>query len=331
MIDRGIPARPRPLLERRVLFFGGKGGVGKTTVASAFAVAAADAGLKTLLVSTDPAHSTSDVFERSVGPEPTPITEHLFALEIDPEREAEQYVNDVKARIADATPPRLVAEVERQIDIARVSPGAEEAALFDRFTRLLEHDGAFYDRIIFDTAPTGHTLRLLALPEHMTLWMSGLISRRKKVNALGRMWRTVAGAAAGSDVVRDDPVLAALTERRHRFEHARTVMTDRAQTAFVFVIVPERLPILETERALRVLEKYGIPVGGVIVNRILPDVDETFIKKRRQREAEYLRTIETTFEAVPLLHLPLFETDIAGLAALRALAAVLPPSERLAS
>lgn len=317
----------RPLLDRRVLFFGGKGGVGKTTLASTFAVLAADRQLKTLLVSTDPAHSTSDVFDEDIGPEPTALTDHLFAMEIDPEREAAQYVQEVKGRIAESTPPRLVNEVERQIDIARVSPGAEEAALFDRFTRLLEQDGRFYDRIIFDTAPTGHTLRLLTLPENMSVWMSGLISRRKKVNALSKMWRNVAGAAAGSDTKTTDPVLDALHERRHRFERAREVMTDPEQTGFVFVIVPERLPILETKRAVETLAKYHIPVGAIIVNRVLPDVDEPFVARRRQREAGYLNTIADTFTGVPLFRLPLLDRDVVGIQGLRALADLLPDEQ----
>ncbi len=317
----------RPLLDRRVLFFGGKGGVGKTTLASTFAVLAADQQLKTLLVSTDPAHSTSDVFDADVGPEPTGLTDYLFAMEIDPEREAAQYVQDVKARIAESTPPRLVNEVERQIDIARVSPGAEEAALFDRFTRLLEQDGRFYDRIIFDTAPTGHTLRLLTLPENMTVWMSGLISRRKKVNALSKMWRNVAGAAAGSQTTTADPVLDALHERQHRFERARDIMTDPEQTGFVFVIVPERLPILETERAVGTLAKYQIPVGAIIVNRVLPDIDEPFLARRRERESGYLDTIANTFKDVPLFRLPLLDRDVVGIAGLRLLADLLPEAE----
>ena len=192
-------ARPRRILDREVVFFGGKGGVGKTTLAATMALQAAREGLRTLLVSTDPAHSTSDVLETSLGGEAREVRPRLWALEIDPAEEADRYIEDVKARIADTTPPRLMAEVERQIDIARVTPGAEESALFDRFTRIAEEAGHAYDRLIFDTAPLGHTLRLLALPELMGAWISGLISRRRKVNVLGRMWRNVAGAAAGSE------------------------------------------------------------------------------------------------------------------------------------
>jgi arsenite-transporting ATPase len=307
----------------RVLFFGGKGGVGKTTLAAAYAVAAADAGTKTLLVSTDPAHSTSDVLETALGPEPQPVTEGLWAIEIDPEQEADRYVADVKARIADTTPPRLWAEVERQIDIARVSPGAREAALFDRVARILETE-TDYDRLIFDTAPTGQTLQLLSLPEMMQAWMSGLIGRRKKLNVAARMWRNVAGAVkpeGGHDAQQDsDPVLTALEARRNRFMRTRTVLTDAAQTAFHFVVIPERLPILETERAVAVLRQYEIPVGDVFVNRVLPgDAEGAFVARRRERQEEYLARIGAAFADRAVHYVPLFDRDIVGLSALRAL------------
>jgi len=265
------------LLSRRVTFFGGKGGVGKTTIAAATALDAADSGLRTLLVSTDPAHSTGDIFELEFGDEATSVTSSLDVLELDPDREAERYIETVKDRMAEAVPPRLVAEVERQIDIARVSPGAGEAALFERFARVLEESGE-YRRIVFDTAPTGHTLRLLGLPEQMTAWMSGLIQRRRKVGSLGRMWRNAAGAAASERRSRpgewsadapeaQDPLLAALVERRDRFIRARSVLTDPAQTSFIFVVTPRRLPVLETARAVTTLQKYGIPIGGIVLNR----------------------------------------------------------------
>ena len=181
------------LLDRRVLFFGGKGGVGKTTVAAAFALRAARQAKRTLLVSTDPAHSTSDILEVQLDSEPTIVEENLWAMEIDPETETQAYIDDVKERISESIAPRLVKEVERQIDVARMSPGAEESAVFERFAKILCDEDYQFDRYVFDTAPTGHTIRLLSLPELMTVWISGLISQRRKVNVLGKMWRNVAG------------------------------------------------------------------------------------------------------------------------------------------
>ncbi|MFQ5550005.1 MAG: ArsA family ATPase [Gemmatimonadales bacterium] len=309
--------------DRPILFFGGKGGVGKTTLAAATAIDFAGDGLTTLLVSTDPAHSVSDILEMSVGNSPTAIADRLSAIEIDPEVEADRYIDDVKAQIGAITAPRLLAEVERQIDVARVSPGAEESALFERFARIIEDGG--YDRIVFDTAPTGHTLRLLSLPELMTGWITGLIDQRKKHNLLGTMWRNVTPLAARAEP--DDPVLASLTRRRDMFVRARRQLTDPIRTGFVFVVTPERLPVLETEKAVAVLDKWNIPIVAVVINRVLPDRDMGFyMESRRGREKEFLARIESSFQSHPLFKVPLFERDLSGMddvkEALRAMTAV---------
>lgn len=322
-------ARPRRILDREVVFFGGKGGVGKTTLAATMALEAACEGHRTLLVSTDPAHSTSDVLETRLGGTAREVHPRLWALEIDPAEEADRYIDDVKARIADSTPPRLMAEVERQIDIARVTPGAEESALFDRFTRIAEDAGHAYDRLIFDTAPLGHTLRLLSLPELMDAWISGLISRRRKVNVLGRMWRNVAGAAAGAEDSGEDPVLGALTERQARFRHARALITDPHRTGFVFVVTPEHLPVAETERSVKMLDKYGIPVAAIFLNQVVPeDADGTLLGARRERQREYADRVRRSFSRYPVHAIPLFDGRLHGLEALERLAGTLPMSER---
>ncbi len=280
-------------------------------------------GHRTLLVSTDPAHSTSDVFACSLGPDPTSVAPNLDAMEIDPVVEADRYIAEVKKRIADSTPPRLAAEVERQIDVARVTPGAEESALFDRFTRIVEFLGERYDRILFDTAPLGHTLRLLSLPELMGTWISGLIARRRQVNVMGRMWRTVAGAAASSDSV-GDPVLEALQERRDRFERARTLITDVRRTGFIFVVIPEHLPVAETERAVRTLSRYRIPIAAILVNQVSEAKENGVGVGLREREAKYLERIRTSFRDYPVGLIPVIDGDLHGMDGLRRLIAALP-------
>ncbi len=306
------------LLGRRVTFVGGKGGVGKTTIAAALAVTGADEGKRTLLVSTDAAHSTGDVLEADLGPEIRRVADRLDAIELDPSREADAYISDVKDRLAEAVPPRLAAEVERQIDAARVAPGAEEAALFERFARLLEASPD-YDRVVFDTAPTGQTLRLMSLPELMTVWMGGLIRRRRQVGTVGRMWRRVAGAEAGSaDPGAADPVLEALERRRDLFVGARAVMTDASRAGFLFVVTPERLPVRETARALDALGRHGIPVLGLVVNQVVPEgAEDPFFAGLRARQAGLLEEIDREFADLRRWRVPLRGTDVVGLAALR--------------
>jgi arsenite-transporting ATPase len=258
--------------------------------------------------------------ECELGSDPQPVLPNCWAVEIDPGREADEYIAEVKARVGDSAPPRLHSEVNKQIDAARVSPGAEEAAVFDRFTRIIDSSAGEYDQVVFDTAPTGQTLRLISLPELMTAWITGLVGQRKKVNALGRMWRNVAGAAAGDAPKDDDPVLAALEDRKNRFHRVRQLLTDRSRTAFVFVLIPERLPILETQRAVAMLSKYGIPVEAMLVNRVLPSEQTgAFLERRKKREAKYLQLARETFGPYPLYMVPLSDRDVVGLTALRRL------------
>ncbi len=313
-----------PFPDRWISFFGGKGGVGKTTMAAMAALRLAKRGHKTLLVSTDPAHSTSDILRTTLKDTPTEVADRFWGLEINPEREANDYIERVKDRIAEAAPPRLLGEVYRHVDLARVSPGAAEAALFDRFARLIDHEGANYDRIVFDTAPTGQTLRLLSLPELMTTWMTGLVKRRRKINALTKMWRNVAGT---EDVVpaEGDVLVDTLANRRDRFARVRDVLTDTSQTAFIFVVIPMRLPIWETERAVQALTTHGVPVGAVVVNQVIPPdpgstaragPDASFLKSRRERQAEHLAQVSQKLGNWVLLQVFLQESDPVGLDAL---------------
>ena len=300
-------------LDRRILFFGGKGGVGKTTCATAFALLASEAGQRTLLVSTDPAHSTGDILETELGPSERRITEHLWALEIDSEKAAAEYIDRVRIHLLRVAPEHLRAEMERQVEIARVSPGAEEAALFDRVAELVLTVHDQYDLVVFDTAPTGHTLRLLTLPELLQAWIDGLLERRKRVNELSTMWRqmTVGGSP---DEETTDPVEKILTARRRKFFQMRELLLSPGETAFVFVLLAERLPILETAKAVDMLRRFKVPVGGLVVNRILPESSggHPFLAARKEQEQRYMIEIEETFPDLPRIELPLLPHDVVG-------------------
>ena len=154
---------------------------------------------KTLVVSTDPAHSLADIFSLSIGPEIKRLDDNLYALEIDAELESRKYTDRIKTQLPKGISPVIVEEIQRQIDAAYVSPGSEEAAIFDKFVEIVEDRGQEYDRIIFDTAPTGHTLRLLSLPELLGGWMDSLIKKRKQALGLMRMIH------AGNEVKKKEP------------------------------------------------------------------------------------------------------------------------------
>lgn len=299
--------------EKKFIFFGGKGGVGKTTCSSAFSKCCAKTGDKTLLVSTDPAHSLADIFGIVIGPEIVLLEENLYGIEIDADLERNKYSERIKAQLTTGISPVIIEEIQRQIDAANVSPGSEEAAIFDKFVEIIEEKGDEFDRIIFDTAPTGHTLRLLSLPELMGGWMDSLIDKRKK--ALGLMRMINSGSKAQRDVIDNDPILSILEKRRNKFEKARNILIDSENMEFIFVINPEKLPILETKKAIDVLTKYRIPVAGVVVNRTIPDEfchGNEFWSKRKLVERQYMDIINTDFAGKILTILPLLDEDIKG-------------------
>ena len=299
--------------EKKFIFFGGKGGVGKTTCSSAFSKCCAKTGDKTLLVSTDPAHSLADIFGIVIGPEIVLLEENLYGIEIDADLERNKYSERIKAQLSTGISPVIIEEIQRQIDAANVSPGSEEAAIFDKFVEIIEEKGDEFDRIIFDTAPTGHTLRLLSLPELMGGWMDSLIDKRKK--ALGLMRMINSSSKVQRDAIDNDPVLSILEKRRSKFEKARSILIDSDNMEFIFVINPEKLPILETKKAIDVLTKYRIPVAGVVVNRTIPDEfchDNEFWGKRKLVERQYMDIINTEFEGKILTILPLLAEDIKG-------------------
>ncbi|WP_337020067.1 ArsA family ATPase [Oceanobacillus massiliensis] len=290
--------------EEKILFIGGKGGVGKSTSAAAIALKSAAQGKKTLLVSTDPAHNIGDIFNETIGGATKKITENLFAVEIDPEIETEKYIKSVKGTIKGIVQSSMMEEVNRQLDAAKVSPGADEAALFDKLIAIILEETGDFDRIIFDTAPTGHTIRMLSLPELMGIWIEGLLQKRKKTND------NYSQLLNDGEPI-EDPIYDVLRERQERFSKVREILLDDHQTGFIFVLNPERLPILETEKAIELLNKYHLQVNTLIVNKILPEsVEGKFLEKRKEQEKMYVTMIEGTFAKQELVYVPLFSGDI---------------------
>lgn len=290
----------------KILFFGGKGGVGKTSCSSAFAVAKAKGGHRVLLVSTDPAHSISDLFNVKIGSKVMNLRENIDALEIDPQKEADDYIKEIKGNMSRLVSPIILDEMNKQLDAAKVSPGSHESALFDKMIQIINETSELYDYIIFDTAPTGHTVRLLSLPELLGAWMDSLLKKRRKSIALTKMVRRVKGEKEASE----DPIITILNRRKENLEKARRIMMDEDNLGFVFVMNAERLPIEETKKAVDLLKKYKIPVKYLIVNRILPESEDAFWKEKKAQEQVYLEEIDREFNVGKVYKIPMFLQDM---------------------
>jgi arsenite/tail-anchored protein-transporting ATPase len=327
------------LLSRRLVWVGGKGGVGKTTVSAALGVLAASRGKRCLIVSTDPAHSLGDVFAKTLDDKPRRLLPNLDALEIDPDVEVEAHLARVTEQMRGFAAPQMMAELERQMQLTRQSPGTQEAALLERIARLITDTQSDYELIIFDTAPTGHTLRLLTLPEAMAAWTEGLLAHNRKSEQLGKVLKHLA-PRSGRDLATpfDDPtedglsgldkrtrdVAQTLLERKRLFHQARRRLQDPGYSGFLFVLTPERLPILETARAVATLADVRIPVTAALVNRVIPpEADGDFLQQRRVQEAAYLKRIDEELGHLPRPRLPWLPTDVQGLEVLEQIATLL--------
>ena len=278
----------RELFAHHVIFVGGKGGVGKTTVAAALGVEAAARGHTCLVVSTDPAHSLGDIFDTPIGEEETSLAERLTGLEIDPDRHAERHIETIKAQMKALVHPRLYDEIDRQLNLAKHAPGATEAALLERVAELMGDSGSRFDLVVFDTAPSGHTVRMLSLPEVMGAWTDGLLRHRQRSSRLSAALRHLGGGAVKGDDLsmidqsedyHDDELTGRLNDtlqtRRRKFLVARDRLLDPTTTAFLLVVNPDKLSILESRRVVELLLRLHIDVTSIVVNRVLPsDLDE---------------------------------------------------------
>jgi arsenite-transporting ATPase len=298
------------LISQRILFFGGKGGVGKTTCSAATALAASRQEKNVLLVSTDPAHSTADVLGFPLGPDVRQVATRLHALEIDADTEVRRYLDQARSQLASAFSPSLLKEALRQIEVTSTMPGVADVAVFERMSDIALSKRDEFDLIVFDTAPTGHALRLLSMPESMGVWVRALVERRRAAHEA----RDLAAPAFPATSPRSDPVLDALERRADRLERMRRELVGPLASV-VLVLVPERLPIEETARSLTALAHAGLKVGAVVVNRVLPEgLVDAFSRSRKGQEEAYLDEIDRRFAVVPRIRISQLATDISGLA-----------------
>jgi arsenite/tail-anchored protein-transporting ATPase len=295
----------------KYIFFGGKGGVGKTVMAGVTALWYAKQGKRTLLASTNPVHSLSGLLEQDVYGKETAVTgvPNLWAYEIDTKETIARSKQEIRDKIqwflkfADIT-----TKADDFVESATMNPAFEESAMFENMIDLMFNNQ--YDVYIFDTAPTANARRLLGMSKVYGLWVNKMMKSREEAKSLREL-------LSFSKKKEADPLMTYLVSFKERMEHARVLLTDPAKTSFFFVTLPEALPIAVITRFIGWFHDFGIPVGGVIVNMLIDkSLVETsaasFVHNRIAMQNEHMETIWQKFNGSVRAILPLLETEIKG-------------------
>jgi arsenite-transporting ATPase len=295
----------------KFIFFGGKGGVGKTVAAGATAIHLAKAGRRVMLASTNPVHSLSGLLGENVFGKPTPVTgiPSLWAYEIDTKDTIERSKQEIREKIqwflkfAD-----ISTKADEFVESATMNPAFEESAMFENMVDLML--GGEYDTYVFDTAPTANARRLLGMSQVYSLWVSKMLKSREEARSLRELLSFTKKKEA-------DPLMDYLVGFRDRMGKARVLLTDPELTAFFFVTLPEALPIAVITRFIGWFHEFGIPVGGVIVNMLIDqaqvnDKSPEFVRNRVAMQARYMEDVWTKFEGRVRSIVPLYETEVRG-------------------
>ncbi|MBI4199851.1 MAG: ArsA family ATPase [Chloroflexi bacterium] len=297
----------------RIILYTGKGGVGKTSVAAATALRSADLGYKTIVVSTDVAHSLGDSFDLTLGGEPVPVADNLWGQEVDVLRELDVYWKTVRDWLSAVM--RWQGADEVVADEVAILPGMVELVGLLYINRYA--DQAAYDVVIVDCAPTGETLRLLSFPEMARWYMRRLFPIERRVAAAVRpLVRGVMRVPLpGGDV------FDTIQELFHQLEKMRSLLSDGALSSVRLVVNAEKMVVKETQRTFTYLNLYGYNTDLVVCNRLLPDaVGDGFFGSWKASQARYFQLIEESFASVPILRAPLLDREVVGLPTLRELA-----------
>jgi arsenite-transporting ATPase len=296
----------------RTILYTGKGGVGKTSVAAATARRCAAAGLRTVVLSTDPAHSLSDSLEAEVGPEPVAIGPNLFGQEVEAGEELERHWDGVQEWLGDLLAERGIDRISAEE--LTVPPGMDE--LFSLLWIKRHHERAEFDCVIVDCAPTGETLRLLSFPDVVTWWLERILPSQRR---LAPFARTLFDVPLPGDAVFDD-----VEQLAHNLVAMNGILRDRSLTTVRLVTNPDRIVVKEAMRTFTYLNLYGYLTDAVVVNRVLPDeVSEGYFARWREVQREQLELVRSAFEPVPILCAPFFEREVVGAEMLDRLAGAL--------
>lgn len=307
----------------KYIFFGGKGGVGKTVLAGTAAIWFAKQGKKTLLASTNPVHSLTSMLDLNVFGKPTPIPgyDNLDAYEIDTHDTIEKSKKGIRDKIewflkyAD-----IKTKADEFVESATMNPSFEESAMFENMIDLMFEDK--YDVYVFDTAPTANARRLLGMSSVYSLWVNKMVKSREEATSLKDILSYTRRKKE------KDPLMDYLVNLRERMLNAKKLLTDDKLTSFFFVTLPEALPIAVITRFINWFKEFGIPVGGVIVNMQIDRSSITketpdFVKNRVSMQDEYMEQIDHLFDGSIRGVLPLFETEVRGVPMLERMANML--------
>jgi arsenite-transporting ATPase len=300
----------------KYIFFGGKGGVGKTVMAGATAIYLASLGKRTLLCSTNPVHSLSSCFgQQFIGHGETHVEgcNNLYALEIETAATVEKYRENTRGRILDFLKySDIPIDPTPFVDAATTNPAFEESAMFDNVMDIILANK--YDCYIFDTAPVAHTYRLLGMSKMYDIWLGKMIKSREDAMCLKK---SLSFKKDKKEVC--DPMIEGMLESRRKTGEIRKLLTNPKLTAFYFVTLPLMLPISVVERFIYWVKAFQIPVGGVIVNQVMQQTDSTspFIVNKMAEQKTYLELIDKKFGSLVSARIPMFDNEIDGVEMLR--------------
>lgn len=302
-------------MSARIVVYSGKGGVGKTSVAAATGLLCAERGLRTIVVSTDMAHSLADSFDLPLGPEPVAIAPNLWGQQSDVYHNIRKYWGTIQAYVASVFRWRGLDEV--MAEEMTVIPGMDELASLLWIAE--HHDSGAYDVIVVDAAPTGETLRLLSLPEAGKWWLEKILPIQRSV---ARLVGPVVRRTIGMPTPTDD-VFSAGEELFHKLEHMRALLADPGTASIRVVVNLEKMVIKESQRAFTYFHLYGYLTDLVVCNRVLPDDVGPYFASWRDAQRRYRREVDELFAPVPIRNVPFFEQEVVGLDMLRRLGGAL--------
>jgi arsenite/tail-anchored protein-transporting ATPase len=313
-MDAGLGRIFKEHPNRRYIMFGGKGGLGKTTFSAATAYYLAKQGHRVLVFSVDPQASLSDIFKRDIfGKGAVEIMPNLYAQEIDADKRIKAYQEEIRKKIFDMYGfDKIPDEIESYIQAAAAEPAMEESAIFDEVVDIVV--AGSYDYYIYDLVPLGHALYYLSMASVYDEWIERITKLREDM----RQYEEMAAAIQRDKPVEEDMILKELQYIKHRIGTSSSILTDREKTAFFFVIIPEEMILIDTQKAAQLFAKFNVPLSGYVVNRVIPeslasqDIPE-YLRNRLIMQKGHLKKIDELFGNEVLAQVPEFERDITGL------------------